>query len=75
MNKVSGGVRIALVVAGLMGFAERGQAQEVPPLEKIQSQAELDKAITALDAACSMPTTSVIWKVCEFLCGECGVLS
>jgi len=51
MNKVSGGVRIALVVAGLMGFAERGQAQEVPPLEKIQSQAELDKAITALDAA------------------------
>jgi len=34
-----------------MGFAERGQAQEVPPLEKIQSRRELDKAITALDAA------------------------
>jgi Domain of unknown function (DUF4440) len=51
MNKVSGGLRIALVVAGLMGLAGRAQAQDVPSLEKIQSQAELDKAITALDAA------------------------
>jgi len=51
MNKVSAGLRIALMVAASMGFAVRGHAQEVPPLEKIQSQAELDKAITALDAA------------------------
>jgi uncharacterized protein (TIGR02246 family) len=51
MNKVSGGVRIAVVLAGLIGLAVRGQAQDVPPLEKIQSQAELDKAIAALDAA------------------------
>jgi len=51
MNKVSNGVRIALVIAGLMGLGGRAQAQDVPPLEKIQSQAELDKAITALDAA------------------------
>src|SRR5215467_5060754 len=32
-------------------FATRVSAQEVPPLDKIQNQQELDKAITALDAA------------------------
>ena len=51
MNKISGGIRFTLVLVGLMAFTGRGRAQEVPPLEKIQSQAELDKTIAALDAA------------------------
>jgi len=32
-------------------FAAHAVAQEIPPLDKIQNQQELDKAITALDAA------------------------
>jgi Domain of unknown function (DUF4440) len=45
------GRRILLLLALLAWFAGRVEAQAVPPLENIQSQAELDKAITALDAA------------------------
>jgi hypothetical protein len=49
------GVKAAIgivLVFGLLGlFVGEAQAQTVPPLENIQSQAELDKAITALDAA------------------------
>jgi hypothetical protein len=43
--------RMVLALALLELFAGRAKAQGVPPLENIQSQAELDKAITALDAA------------------------
>lgn len=59
MKRVHIRSRIALVfvlcfaLAGAMLgiFAARGNAQGVPPLEKIQSQAELDKAVAALDSA------------------------
>ena len=53
MNRLSIALRIALLAFGLAALARTGVAQVtgVPPLEKIQSQAELDKAITALDAA------------------------
>ena len=40
-----------LVLPLLPLFAGQARAQTVPPLESIQSQAELDKAITTLDAA------------------------
>ena len=45
------GMRMLLVLAILALFAGWAEAQAVPPLEDIQSQAELDKAITTLDAA------------------------
>ncbi len=45
------GMRMALLLALVALFAGRAEAQAVPALESIQSQAELDKAITALDAA------------------------
>jgi ketosteroid isomerase-like protein len=48
---MTGGRRVLLVLALLASFAGRAEAQAVPSLESIQSQAELDKAITALDAA------------------------
>ena len=32
-------------------FASHAPAQEIPPLDKIQNQQDLDKAITTLDAA------------------------
>jgi hypothetical protein len=34
----------------LLALPARNKAQVVPPLDKITSQAELDKAVTALDA-------------------------
>lgn len=41
-----------LVVLPLLAlFASHASAQEIPPLEKIQNQQDLDKAIAALDAA------------------------
>jgi uncharacterized protein (TIGR02246 family) len=43
------GIVLVLGLLGLLGGL--AEAQTVPPLENIQSQAELDKAITALDAA------------------------
>src|SRR5246127_5370122 len=43
--------KMLLVLPLLASFAGRAEAQAVPSLESIQSQAELDKAITALDAA------------------------
>jgi ketosteroid isomerase-like protein len=43
--------RIALVLAMAGIFVVRGNAQGVPALEKIQSQAELDKAVATLDSA------------------------
>jgi hypothetical protein len=48
---MTGGRRMLLVLALMAWFAGRAEAQAVPSLENIQSQAELDKAITALDAA------------------------
>jgi ketosteroid isomerase-like protein len=45
------GMRRLLVLALMALFAGWAEAQTVPPLESIQSQAELDKAITTLDAA------------------------
>ena len=44
-------VRVALLGIVLAGAGALGHALDVPPLEQIQSQAELDKAITALDTA------------------------
>jgi Domain of unknown function (DUF4440) len=43
--------RILLLVPLLAGFTGRTEAQSVPALESIRSQAELDKAIASLDAA------------------------
>ena len=43
--------KVLLVLPLLAMFAGQAGAQAVPSLESIQSQAELDKAITALDAA------------------------
>jgi len=43
-----------LILSGLLAtifFASASGAQSVPPLAKIQNQEELDRAITALDAA------------------------
>ncbi len=48
---MTGGRRMLLVLSLLAAFAGQAKAQAVPSLESIQSQAELDKAITALDAA------------------------
>jgi Domain of unknown function (DUF4440) len=45
------GMRMVLLLSLLGLFAGGAEAQAVPPLENIQSQAELDKAITALDTA------------------------
>jgi hypothetical protein len=44
-------LKVVLVLTVLGLFAGRAEAQAAPPLENIQSQAELDKAIAALDAA------------------------
>jgi len=43
--------RIVLLLLLLAVFAGRADAQSVPSLESIKSQAELDKAIASLDAA------------------------
>ena len=43
--------RLGLASLGLVVFALAVRAQDVPPLDKIQSQEELDKAVKALDAA------------------------
>ncbi|GEM_PF-196875 len=53
MNRLGFSLRIALLASSVLLVASVGRAQVsgVPSLEKIQSQAELDKAITALDAA------------------------
>lgn len=51
MKGILPGIRILVVAIGLAAFSVRTQPQDVPPLEKIQSQEELDKAITALDTA------------------------
>ena len=53
MNRFGFQLRIAFLAFLAMVFGGVAQAQVVgvPPLEKIQSQAELDKALTALDAA------------------------
>ena len=46
-----GGMRMLLLLPLLALFAGPADAQAVPSLESIQSQAELDKAIASLDAA------------------------
>jgi hypothetical protein len=51
MKKYSALSRIALLLPLLALFTARVGAQTVPALENIKSQQELDKAITALDAA------------------------
>ena len=50
MGRIGKALRAVALVVGLAGFALAARAQEVAPLEKIQSQEELNKAITALDA-------------------------
>src|SRR5438477_6070051 len=42
---------ILLLLAILFVFPRNAPAQNVPPLDKIQNQQDLDRAITALDAA------------------------
>ncbi len=42
---------ILLLLSLLLFFVCPSSAQTVPPLDKIQSQEELDRAVTALDAA------------------------
>lgn len=42
---------IQLVLAIALVFVCNARAQNVPPLDKIQNQAELERAVTALDAA------------------------
>jgi ketosteroid isomerase-like protein len=51
MKKFFTKLRIALALAVLALFAARADAQTVPAFENIKSQAELDQAVTALDAA------------------------
>src|SRR2546430_293174 len=51
MNRIAKALRVGLSLLGLAIFGSLAGAQDVPPLDKIQSQAELDKAITALDEA------------------------
>src|SRR5258706_4005100 len=50
MKRVAKALRVGLSLLGLAVFGSVVGAQDVPPLDKIQSQAELDKAITTLDA-------------------------
>jgi len=50
VNRIAKALRVGLSLLGLAAFGSMAGAQDVPPLEKIQSQAELDKAITTLDA-------------------------
>jgi uncharacterized protein (TIGR02246 family) len=51
MKKTATVVRAGLAALGLAVFCLASVAQGVPPLEKIQSQEELDRAITSLDNA------------------------
>lgn len=51
MRRFPAAVRMMLLMLGLATGGEAVRAQDVLPLDKIQSQAELDKTITALDAA------------------------
>ena len=51
LGMLSSLLKMVLLVVLLAAFAERAEAQAVPPLESIQSQAEMDKVITTLDAA------------------------
>src|SRR6267154_2537508 len=51
MNRIAKALRVGLSLLGLAVFGSVAGAQDVPPLDKIQSQAELDKAIATLDAA------------------------
>ena len=51
MRMVSRLPKMVLLLALLALFAGQAEAQAVPSLEGIQSQADLDKAITTLDAA------------------------
>jgi len=50
MDRIAQALRVGLSLLGLAVFGSVAGAQDVPPLEKIQSQAELDKAIATLDA-------------------------
>ncbi len=43
--------KLRLLPLAVLLFAVRASAQAVPPLDKIQNQQELDKAVAALDAA------------------------
>jgi len=43
--------KLAFFLVALAPFAALGNAQSVPPLDKIQNQQELEKAIAALDTA------------------------
>lgn len=45
------GLALAFALAFALGAAAPGFAQDAPPLDAITSQAELEKAITALDTA------------------------
>ena len=51
MRMLSGLPKMLLLLPLAALFAGQAEAQAVPSLENIQSQSELDKAITALDAA------------------------
>lgn len=51
MTSVSALTRVLLLTTLFAFGFSRSHAQTVPPLDKINSQAELDAAITALDAA------------------------
>jgi hypothetical protein len=51
-NKKTAVLANVIVVSFLFAWMAAGtKAQTIPPLEKIKSQEELDKAVTALDAA------------------------
>ena len=51
MKRMAAALQAGLVALGLTVFSLASGAQSVPSLGKIQSQEELDKAITALDNA------------------------
>jgi Domain of unknown function (DUF4440) len=54
MKWSAGRIALAVIVAGIGAFRAGAQSKPpayvIPPLDKIQSQPELDKAVTALDA-------------------------
>ena len=51
MQTTRAALRLGLVLLGPLLFSPYAGAQAVPPLDKIQNQQDLDKAIGALDAA------------------------
>ena len=62
MKKPSTSANMLLLFGAFVLCCVRADAEAVPALENINSQAELEKAIVTLDTTFSLPTTSTICK-------------